>query len=142
MKTTNLPRLLLSVMIAIVTIWVTIMYRKQFNLHTIQVAIQQAGIWAPIVFIVLYSIATIFFLPGLILTLTGGLLLGAVLGTLYNLSGAVLGSTVAFLIARYIASDWVAHKAGRKLKNLLDNVNRCRAVNSSWCNAMVFEKTT
>ena len=45
-----------------------------------------------------------------------------VMGQHLNLAGATLGATFAFLIARYIAGDWVARKAGGLLKRLVDGV--------------------
>jgi uncharacterized membrane protein YdjX (TVP38/TMEM64 family)/rhodanese-related sulfurtransferase len=69
-----------------------------------------------------YALAAVLFLPGSVLTLAGGALFGPVLGTFYNLTGATLGATLAFLIARYLASDWVAKKAGGRVKQLINGV--------------------
>ena len=44
------------------------------------------------------------------------------LGTVYNLTGATLGAALAFLIARYLASDRVARKTGGRVKQLIDGV--------------------
>jgi uncharacterized membrane protein YdjX (TVP38/TMEM64 family)/rhodanese-related sulfurtransferase/sulfur relay (sulfurtransferase) complex TusBCD TusD component (DsrE family) len=71
-----------------------------------------------------YAIGTVLFLPGSVLTLAGGALFGPVWGTLYNLTGATLGATLAFLIARYLASDWVARKASGWMKQLMDGVEK------------------
>jgi len=56
------------------------------------------------------------------LTLAGGSLFGPVLGTFVNLTGATLGATIAFLISRYLASDWVEEKSGGRLKRLKEGV--------------------
>jgi membrane protein DedA with SNARE-associated domain len=45
-------------------------------------------------------------------------------GTLWNLVGATLGATLAFLIARYLASDWVARRSGERLARLMSGVER------------------
>jgi uncharacterized membrane protein YdjX (TVP38/TMEM64 family)/rhodanese-related sulfurtransferase len=81
-----------------------------------------AGIWAPLAFIAFYAAATVFFLPGAVLTLAAGALFGAVPGALYSLTGATLGATLAFVLARYLAADWAARKAGGRLKQLIDGV--------------------
>jgi len=39
------------------------------------------------------------------------------------LLGATLGATLAFLLARYLAADWVARKAGGLLKRLIEGVD-------------------
>jgi uncharacterized membrane protein YdjX (TVP38/TMEM64 family) len=50
-----------------------------------------------------YVLAVIAFVPGLLLTLGGGLLFGVAAGTLYVFVAATLGACCAFLIARYVA---------------------------------------
>jgi rhodanese-related sulfurtransferase len=49
-------------------------------------------------------------------------LLGPVWGTIANLAGATLGATAAFLVARYVAADWVRQKAGARLDRLIKGV--------------------
>jgi uncharacterized membrane protein YdjX (TVP38/TMEM64 family) len=61
------------------------------------------GIWGPIVFIAGYVVATVAFVPGLVLTLAAGAIFGLVRGTIYTLIGATLGASAAFLVARYVA---------------------------------------
>jgi uncharacterized membrane protein YdjX (TVP38/TMEM64 family) len=65
--------------------------------------LDQLGSWAPAAFVAVYTVATVAFVPGLVLTLAGGALFGVLRGTLYVFVGAVLGSSAAFLIARYLA---------------------------------------
>ncbi len=73
-------------------------------------------------FVVLYAVGAVLFLPGSIITLAGGALFGPVWGSVYNLLGATIGATLAFLAARYLASDWVARKAGGRLARLIAGV--------------------
>lgn len=69
------------------------------------------------IFIVAYAIVTGLSLPGaVILTLAGGFVFGAVLGTLFVNLGATTGATVAFLTARYVLRDTVEHKFGKSLR--------------------------
>jgi uncharacterized membrane protein YdjX (TVP38/TMEM64 family)/rhodanese-related sulfurtransferase len=99
-----------------------IVYRDRFDVAMLETWMQEAGILAPVVFMLIYALATVLFLPGSVLTLAGGALFGPVFGTFYNLTGATLGATLAFLIARYLASDWVADKAGGRVKQLINGV--------------------
>ena len=62
------------------------------------------------------------FVPGSVLTVAGGALFGPIWGTLWNLTGATLGATLAFVIARYVASDWVAARSGERLGRLMRGV--------------------
>ena len=85
-------------------------------LHQALVWIENLGLWGAIAFIVLYGIATVSFFPGTILTLGAGAVFGVVLGSIYVFLGALLGSTAAFLIGRYLARDWVARKIAKNPK--------------------------
>lgn len=65
------------------------------------------GSFGPIVFIIMYAVATIAFIPGTPLTLASGVIFGKVLGTLYTVIGATIGATIAFLIARSLGESFV-----------------------------------
>jgi rhodanese-related sulfurtransferase/membrane protein DedA with SNARE-associated domain len=54
--------------------------------------------------------------------LAGGALFGPVWGSLLNLVGATIGASLAFLIARYLAGEWVAARSGGRLKRLIEGV--------------------
>jgi uncharacterized membrane protein YdjX (TVP38/TMEM64 family) len=66
------------------------------------------GSTAPLVFIPLYVVACVLFVPGSILTLSAGFLFGVVRGSMYVSVAATVGATLAFLIGRYFARKWVA----------------------------------
>src|SRR5207245_8503436 len=74
--------------------------------------VQQLGPAGIAVFIGAYAIATVLFLPGWIFTVTAGLLCGVVGGTAVALSGATIGATLAFLVARYLVRDSIQNLAG------------------------------
>ncbi len=76
-------------------------YLSIANLGALRDWIDGFGAAAPIVFIAVYIVAVVAFLPAAPLTLLGGLLFGAGWGTLWTWIGAILGSTVAFLVGRY-----------------------------------------
>jgi uncharacterized membrane protein YdjX (TVP38/TMEM64 family)/rhodanese-related sulfurtransferase len=109
-------------LVLVAGIALAVLYRDKFDVAALEGWIEDAGIWAPLLFMAVYAIAAALFLPGSVLTLAGGALFGPVLGTFYNLTGATIGATLAFLIARYLASDWVANKAGGRLKQLINGV--------------------
>jgi uncharacterized membrane protein YdjX (TVP38/TMEM64 family) len=100
----------------------TAIYREQLDVQQIHEWIDQTGFLAPLLFMVLYALATVSFFPGSVLTLLGGALFGPVLGTFYNLTGATLGALLAFLIARYLASDWVEQKTTGRARTLVKGV--------------------
>ncbi len=81
------------------------------------------GVWGPLVYLLIWLITPALFLPGLPVTLAGGVLFGPLWATMYIAVGATAGATLAFLVARYLARDWVAGKlAGTKMAALDDRV--------------------
>ena len=65
---------------------------------------------------------TVLFVPGSVYALAGGALLGPILGTVLNLSGATLGAVLAFLAARHGMRDWVRARTGARLEPLVAGV--------------------
>lgn len=72
--------------------------------------VAQLGPWGPVIFIALYVVATVFFVPGSVLTLGAGAVFGVVWGSIYVSIAATLGATCAFLVGRYLARDAIARK--------------------------------
>ena len=121
MSSKRLLRLLL-ILGLVAGITLAIVYRDRFDAAVLETWINDAGVLAPVVFILIYALATVLFFPGSFITLAGGALFGPVLGTFYNLTGATLGAVLAFLVSRYLASDWIAAKAGGRAKQLINGV--------------------
>ena len=115
------PRLVLGLLVAGVAVWVAF-NRDRLDPALIESAIHDLGFWAPLGHIALFALGTILFVPGAIFGLAGGALFGPLWGTALNLAGATLGATAAFLIARYLAADWVRRKAGGRLDRLMAGV--------------------
>ena len=68
------------------------------------------GPWGAILFIAIYVVATVLFIPGSVLTLGAGAVFGVVWGSIYVSIAATLGATAAFLVGRYFARDAIARK--------------------------------
>ncbi len=83
--------------------------------------IRDLGWVGAIIFIGIYIIATIAFLPGSILTLGAGVIFGVVQGSILVFFGATIGATGAFLVGRYLARGWVSEKiAGNEKFKAID----------------------
>jgi uncharacterized membrane protein YdjX (TVP38/TMEM64 family) len=111
----NTKKLLVTVLMvlllaaAIIAVRVTGLtdYLEQERLRTL---IASFGPLAPLIYILIYSLAPALFLPGLPLTVVGGLLFGPIWGVVYAIIGATIGASIAFLVARYLARGWVEGK--------------------------------
>lgn len=70
----------------------------------------QLGPWGPVLFMVIYVVATLLFVPGSVLTLGAGAVFGVVWGSIYVSIAATLSATCAFWVGRHFARDAVARK--------------------------------
>jgi uncharacterized membrane protein YdjX (TVP38/TMEM64 family) len=68
------------------------------------------GAWGPVIFVGLYIVAAVLFVPGSVLTLGAGAIFGVALGSVYVSISATLGATAAFLVGRYLAREAIAQK--------------------------------
>ena len=82
------------------------------NLAHLRAGIESFGPFAPLVFIAGYILAVIFFVPGLPITILGGVAFGPIWGTVYVSIASTIGVALTFLIARYgtreMVERWVA----------------------------------
>jgi uncharacterized membrane protein YdjX (TVP38/TMEM64 family) len=74
--------------------------------------------WAPLVFVVGYTLAIAFGFSGLVLTLAGGAMFGFAQGALLNTLGANFGATAAFWLARGLGRNGLETLLGRRLAGI------------------------
>lgn len=92
------------------------------NTNELKLYVKSFGIMAPCVFILLFALATVLFVPGLPITVLAGMLFGAFWGTVYVVIGSTIGVSLAFLIGRYIGRDFVKKMADKNPRmSKLDN---------------------
>ncbi|MFZ9739094.1 MAG: TVP38/TMEM64 family protein [Prochlorotrichaceae cyanobacterium] len=104
----------LSVVLFIATaLTVVFLYQfRQLEIDQLRSLIASTGFIAPLIYIGLYSLSTLFLLPSTPLNLLGGILFGAFWGTLWTSSAALLIAIVSFVIAREFAAAWVQQRFG------------------------------
>ena len=81
--------------------------------------VSEHALLAPLLFMLVYVAVVAFSLPGgLVMTVTGGFLFGAVAGGLYTVVGATLGAVLLFLLAKTSIGDYLLSKAGDGVKKM------------------------
>ncbi len=78
--------------------------------------IRDLGVTGAFIFIGVYALAALFFLPGAIFTIAAGLVYGIAGGTAVALAGATLGAGLAFLAGRYLFRERIKQLAEGKKK--------------------------
>jgi len=116
--------ILLALVAVIVAVRMTgaMQYLEQEKLRTL---IAGYGTLAPVIYMLTYAVAPALFLPGLPLTIVGGILFGPFWGVVYTIISATVGACVAFLVSRYIGREWIESKLRsprwKKLDEMVEN---------------------
>ncbi|CAA9453136.1 MAG: DedA family inner membrane protein YdjX [uncultured Rubrobacteraceae bacterium] len=111
-----------------VMVWITglVDYLSLDNFAKLRGWIEGFGALAPIVFVAMYAVAVLAFLPATPLTLLAGLVFGAVWGALWTWIGAMIGATLAFLVGRYatrgLVESW--REENERVRRLDEGVER------------------
>ena len=100
------------ILIGLVALAALVVLGRQLGGYLPQFAawVDTLGIWGPVVFIAGYAAAVVAFAPGSILTLAAGAIFGLGEGVVYVFIAAVLGSSGAFLVARYVARSAIERR--------------------------------
>ncbi len=69
--------------------------------------VDSLGMWGPPLFVLIYIVACVLFLPGSLLTIGAGMIFGLVVGTVTVSIGSTLGAGASFLLARTVLRDWI-----------------------------------
>ena len=106
---------IIRVIIALAAVVALVLLGRQLSgqLPRLTAYVDGLGALGPIAFIAAYAVACVAFVPASLLTLAAGALFGVVRGTIFVLIGATLGALGAFLVARYLARDWVAARVAK-----------------------------
>ncbi len=98
--------------------------KNYLTAEALQAFLNTAGLWAPVVFILVYTAGVCLFVPGTLLTGLGAAIFGAYWGFVYVWIGAMVGSSLAFLIGRTLGRDFAASLIGDKLQKYDQAIER------------------
>ena len=87
--------------------------------------VERHALLAGAAYVAFYAAAVTLSVPGaVILTLSGGFLFGAVLGTLLTVVGATIGATLVFLFARTVFGEGALDRFGAPAQRLAEGIRR------------------
>jgi len=86
--------------------------------------LDMAGLWAPVIFILIYATGICLFIPGTLLTAVGAALFGSYWGFVVVWIGAMIGASAAFFIGRTLGREFAASLIGDRLKKYDDAIER------------------
>ncbi len=87
--------------------------------------IENMGVWGPVLFIFGYAILIVFTVPGTVVTLAGAALFPLGWTFVYVITGAMLGASLSFGVARFLGQDAVMSILGGsgKVASLVGKIN-------------------
>ena len=121
MKFNRTARLALVLLIMLGTTLVLV-YRKHIDVTLLEHWLATHPVSAPLLFALFFIVMTLLFFPGSLLSVMGGALFGPLWGSIYNQLSAIAGATLTFLVARYIAADWLEKQLAGKVKTFKEGV--------------------
>ncbi len=124
-KNTGLKLVYISLLIAAIAGLKAAGIQEYLDQEKLSQLIQAKGNFGPLIYMLIYAIAPSLFLPGLPITIAGGVLFGPFWGVIYAITGATTGAGIAFFFSRYICSGFVESKlVGPNWIKLTDSVEK------------------
>lgn len=96
------------------------------RLAELQMWIESFGLLGPVVFMLLFIAAAVFFLPGGPFGIIAGIVFGPIFGTIWASIGSTIGAALAFLLGRYAFRGFAENLVAKNpnLKKIDDGVER------------------
>jgi len=89
-------------------VYIALQFPVQVHLEYFLHYVQSLGeFWGPIVFVSVYIVVTVLFLPAVILSVGAGFIYGNVLGTILTQTGCLVGACISFLLGKVLFKDCV-----------------------------------
>lgn len=105
---------ILLVLICVAATAAALIWSGNIDRDRLQLWLDAAGWWAPVLYIVMYVIATLLVLPSTALNLLGGAVFGAVGGIIWTSLAAIIAAAIGFGFARTLGRKAIARRlAGR-----------------------------
>jgi uncharacterized membrane protein YdjX (TVP38/TMEM64 family) len=105
-----------ALLIAVIAVLRFYVFEHWIDQHRIQALIQQAGLLAPVVFVLIVMLTALIYLPSALMVGLGAITFGMTVGPLLSLAGLVLGACIAYQIGRTVARETAENLMKKKFK--------------------------
>ena len=99
--------------------------------ESIRAYLKDFGLWAPLIFIIIYTIGT-FFIPATPFMIAAGIFFGFKYGLLYTLISGFFSSTIVFYISRKLGKEWVEKILEHRYLKHLHEYNKRLETGAIW----------
>ncbi|MEZ0537947.1 TVP38/TMEM64 family protein [Caldicellulosiruptoraceae bacterium PP1] len=95
--------------------------RHALTPNNIKHVVLNYGYWAPIIFLIIYSIKSfVVFIPAGVFMLAAGLTFGTLKGGIILIIGTLLSSTIGFIFSRYFGKEYIQKRINQKTSAISD----------------------
>lgn len=96
--------------------------RAWLTAENLSAAIRQiASLWyAPILFIVVFAVACVLWIPASVFLIAAGVIWGWKLGSIYSITAALIGALMSYYVSRFIGAEAMARFGGAKISRYLE----------------------
>jgi uncharacterized membrane protein YdjX (TVP38/TMEM64 family) len=94
---------------------VLLLYRSGTDLLDVRTAVRSAGLWAPLLFVLLQGMVTVTPVPRTVFTVAAGVLFGGIGGVFLAIAGTSLAAAVAFWLVRLLGGRFVRKHADHRV---------------------------
>lgn len=98
---------------AAVAVVAAVLVVRSAGVPDVRVTVRAAGIWAPMLFVLLQGAVTVTPIPRTVFTVAAGVLFGATFGLLLTVTGTTLAAVAAFWLVRLVGRRFVERHADR-----------------------------
>lgn len=121
----TLKSFLVFLLLAVLVVFINYYMRQTgYTAEDIKNYISSFGLWAPLVFIMLFTLVPLTLFPDALLAIAGGMAFGLLPGFIYTMIGAACGATLAFMIARLAGNTVIKRFKNHNLKQLQNLFSR------------------
>ncbi|NQY42850.1 MAG: TVP38/TMEM64 family protein [Legionellales bacterium] len=101
-----------------------LLFAKYWDIGFISQHIKSFGLFAPLLFILMYMLSTVSLIPAACMSFIGGYIFGFYNGLILNIIGSLLGVFSAFIIGRYITKGLVKRSLGNKANRFIQSCEK------------------
>lgn len=103
---------------------VAVVFALRDGVPDVRHTVEAAGLWAPLLFVLLQGMVTVMPIPRTVFTVAAGVLFGSVLGLLLTVAGTTIAAVIAYFLVRVVGGRFVErhahHRAVEWVRQRLD----------------------
>ena len=104
--------------------WARSAYGVEWSPAGLREIVDGAGLWGPLIFVLLISLRPVLFVPSQLFLISAGICFGTLEGALYAALGITLGGVLTFQLTRWVGRDAVLARMPPGLRGALDGGGR------------------